>query len=101
MDFEVIWTEPAAADLQAITTYIAQHNASAAERIATEILERVELLKAVPFMGRAYPGGSQGRNREIICGKYRIFYRVLEELKRVEILTVWHTSRDEPELPQV
>ena len=32
-------------------------------------------------------------------GKHRIFYRVMAESKRVEILSVWHSARREPELP--
>jgi hypothetical protein len=43
MDWEIVWTEPASSDLQAIVAYIAQHNP--------------------------------------------------------EILTVWHGSRQEPDLP--
>ena len=34
--------------------------------------------------------------REILCHRYRIFYRVQEANRRVEILTVWHGSRKEP-----
>ena len=99
MDFEVVWTEPAVAHLQSITTYIAEYNPSAAERTANAILERVERLRNVPLIGAPYPRGSHGRVREVVSGKYRIFYRVFEDKKRVEILAVWHSSRQEPDLP--
>jgi len=100
MDYEIVWTEPATEALQEITTYIAQNAPSAARRVADDILERVELLKTVPLIGAAYPRGAQGSTtRVVVCGKYRIFYRVIEGLKRVEILTVWHSSRREPDLP--
>jgi toxin ParE1/3/4 len=99
MDWAIVWTEPATADLEAITTYIARRDPSAAERIANAIVGRVESLRAMPSMGSVYPPGSQGRNREILSGKYRIFYRVNEEAKQVEVLTVWHGARREPPLP--
>jgi plasmid stabilization system protein ParE len=35
-----------------------------------------------------------------VCGIYRIFYRVNEGEKKVEILTVWHGSRAEPTLQE-
>jgi toxin ParE1/3/4 len=99
MDFELSWTEPAADELEAIGDYIGQHSPAAAERTITAILNRVELLKTVPLMGRVYSKDPSGRTREVICGNYRIFYRVLEDAGRVEILTVWHSARDEPQLP--
>ena len=99
MDWEIVWTEPAAADLEAITTYIARRDPAAAERTAHAIVERVESLRTMPYLGPAYPPGSQGRNREILSGKYRVFYRVDEEAKRIEVLTVWHGARREPPLP--
>ncbi|MEX0703331.1 MAG: type II toxin-antitoxin system RelE/ParE family toxin [Planctomycetales bacterium] len=100
MDYEVVWTEPAMADLRAISDYIAERNPAAAVRTIAAILERVDLLQRVPFMGPIYPRGSQGRVREIVSGKYRIFYRVIEDSSRVEILTVWHGARREPTLPE-
>jgi toxin ParE1/3/4 len=99
MDFELVWAEPAVADLQSITEYIAQHNPEAAERTANAILQAAELLKTVPLMGAFYPRGSQGRTRYVVSGKYRIFYRVDEEARRVEILTVRHGARQDPVLP--
>jgi plasmid stabilization system protein ParE len=99
MDFGVVWTETATDDLEAITTYLAQHSATAAERISSEIVRRVELLQTVPLMGAVYPSGSPGPNRVTVCGKYRIFYRVQEDARRVEILTVRHSARSEPDLP--
>jgi len=59
----------------------------------------VEILATFPHIGPRYPRGRQSRVREIVCRRYRIFYRVIEERKVVEILTVWHGARDEPDLP--
>ncbi len=56
-------------------------------------MDNVETLRSFPFIGPAYPRRSSGAYREIVSGKYRIFYRVLEPRKQVEILTIWHGAR--------
>jgi plasmid stabilization system protein ParE len=85
--------------LQAITTYVAGQSPVAAEKVRTSILSHVETLASFPLIGPAYPRDRTGLTREIVCGKYRIFYRVSEPDRRVEILTVWHGARREPRLP--
>jgi plasmid stabilization system protein ParE len=84
---------------QEIHAYLAQFNPAAAERISSAIINRMELLKSVPKMGALYPKGSLGPYRTVVVEKYRVFYRVIEEKHRVEVLLVWHGSRQEPDLP--
>ena len=98
MDFKVDWTDPALADLGEIVAFIARDDPDAAERVGTAIIDHVEILRTFPFIGPAYPRGSAGDRREIVCGNYRIFYRVSEQRKLVEILTIWHGSRGTPEV---
>ncbi|MCI0700052.1 MAG: type II toxin-antitoxin system RelE/ParE family toxin [Planctomycetia bacterium] len=100
MDFEVIWTEPALTDFESIVRYLNERNPRAAESVRQDVLNHVELLRRFPFIGPLYERDRTGRAREIVCGSYRIFYRVDETGKRVEILTVWHGSRSEPTLPE-
>ncbi len=38
MEFQVVWTEPAIADLEAISAYIERQSRSAAEKVTTAIL---------------------------------------------------------------
>jgi plasmid stabilization system protein ParE len=98
-EFEIVWTEPALTNLEESVAYLERRSPSAAEKVRTEILEHVETLKSLPFIGPTYPRDRSGRTREIVCRKYRIFYRVHEAVKRVEILAVWYGARQEPELP--
>jgi toxin ParE1/3/4 len=93
VDFQIVWTDPALEDLREIVVYVAGKNSAAAERIGNEIVDHVEALRTFPFIGPVYPRGSSGDYREIVSGKYRIFYRVLRARQLVEILTVWHGSR--------
>jgi toxin ParE1/3/4 len=98
MDFKIVWTEPAIQNLREITAYISQDNPSAAVKLGAELFRHVEVLETFPFIGPAYPRGSGKEIREIIFRKYRIFYRVREDRKLVEILTVWHGAQDNPAL---
>jgi len=96
MGFKIIWTEPAVADLEDICFYIAQHDHEAALRIARGIVAHSDLLATFPFIGPVYPPGSTGTLRLIVYRSYRILYDVYEEREGVEILHIWHGSRDEP-----
>lgn len=86
------WTEPAVADLSAIRDYIARDSEPYATRFIARILAAVEKLRKLPEMGRRVPEADQPDVREILFQSYRIIYRVRPE--RVQILTVFHGSRD-------
>jgi toxin ParE1/3/4 len=98
MDFKIIWSDAAIADLQDIWAYVAQHDPEAATRIGRGILAHVRVLADFPYIGPAYPRGSGGTLREIVVRPYRVFYDVSEESQSVEILHIWHGARDEPTL---
>ena len=98
MDYEVTWIERSLCDLEAIYDYITADNPQAAAEVVRGIRAQVELLRTVPRMGPRYRCRLIGDIRQTISGKYRIFYEVFESEQRVEILTIWHSSRQEPEL---
>ena len=100
MDWQVIWTEPALAAFEEAIRYLAEWNPSAAETMRLSILDHVESLARFPHIGPKYEPDQSGRSREIVCKPYRIFYRLDDAAKKVEVLTVWHGSRQEPELPE-
>jgi addiction module RelE/StbE family toxin len=96
MDFKVIWTDSAIADLKDICDHITRDNPTAAEKTGRGILNHVKILETFPLIGPAYPRGSGGMIREIVYAKYRIFYEVTQESKVVHVLRVWHGARREP-----
>ena len=96
MDYKIIWSEVAIADLQKICSFIANDNPDAAGRVGRGILNHVGILTSFPFIGPSYPRDSRGALREIMYRPYRIFYDVSEVSRTVEILHVWHTVRAEP-----
>jgi toxin ParE1/3/4 len=99
VEYNIVWSEPARSHLQGAVRYVAERNSSAAQRIGKAIVQHVEILRLFPFIGPVYERDETGQTREILCKNYRIFYQVNETARRVEILAVWHSSRDEPDLP--
>ncbi|MBA3960404.1 MAG: type II toxin-antitoxin system RelE/ParE family toxin [Chthoniobacterales bacterium] len=98
MDFQVVWSDAAIADLHSLCSYIARDDPQAALRVGRGVLAHVRILTSFPLIGPTYPRGAHGSLREIVFRPYRIFYDVSEEAGRVEILHVWHGARKEPEL---
>jgi len=99
MAFQIVWTEAAISDLKEAVQFIAQDNPEAAEAVGNEVIRCVELLQEFPYLGPTYPRRARTNIREIVARKrYRVFYRVQDEGQAVEVLRVWHSSRDEPPL---
>jgi plasmid stabilization system protein ParE len=98
VDFEITWTESASADLESIVNYLARISPDVAEKTANAVLNHIEVLRTFPRIGPRYAKDPHRQVREVLCGKYRIFYRLDEPRKLVEILTVWHGAREEPQL---
>ena len=96
MAYKIIWTDSAIGDLQEICSFISKQNAEAATRVGQELLNHVRILETFPFIGPAYPRRTSGPVREIVCGKYRVFYSVNETGRLIEVLHVWHGARGEP-----
>jgi len=83
---EIIWTEPALSDLDAIADYIALDNPEAARSLVQRIFAHVEQLAAHPKSG-SVPRELRGfRYRQIVESPRRVFYRYDGE--RVFILYV-------------
>ena len=88
---EVVWTEPALSDLDAIADYIAIENPVAARQLVQRIFRHVEQLQAHPRSGSQPPELKGWRYRQIIEPPCRVFYRY--DRKRVIILHVMRGER--------
>lgn len=72
---DVIWTEPALSDLDAIADYIALENPIAARQLVQRVFDHVEQLADHPDSG-SRPQELEGRRyRQIIEAPCRVFYR--------------------------
>ena len=72
---QVIWTEPALNDLDAIADYIAIENPVAAAELVQRVFEHVEQLEAHPESGSRPPELKRSRYRQIVEPPCRVFYR--------------------------
>jgi toxin ParE1/3/4 len=91
VEFKVILTPQALADLQEILAYIAQDNPVAAQKLHEELRREAFSLKTFPLRGarvKAYAGV-----RFLVCGNYLIVYWVKDH-QVVQILRFWHAARD-------
>ncbi|TFH84887.1 type II toxin-antitoxin system RelE/ParE family toxin [Billgrantia azerbaijanica] len=89
---EVVWTEPALQELDAIAEYIALDNPVAAGSLVEEVFEKTERLKEFPQSGRIPPELPNSVYREVVSPPCRIFYR--EDGDRVLILYVMREERE-------
>lgn len=92
---EVIWTEPALSDLEAIADYIALDNPAAARALVQRVVEHVDQLADHPLSGSKLPEFEGWRYRQILEAPCRVIYR--HEKGRVHIL---HAVRGERLLDQ-
>jgi addiction module RelE/StbE family toxin len=72
---QVVWTEPALGDLDAIADYIAIENPVAAAELVQRVFSHVEQLEAHPESGSRPPELKGSRYRHLVEPPCRIFYR--------------------------
>ncbi len=88
---QVIWTEPALNDLDAIADYIAVENPIAAAALVQRVFAHMEQLEAHPESGPRVPELKRSRYRQIVEAPCRVFYRL--DGKKVFILYVMRSER--------
>jgi toxin ParE1/3/4 len=94
---KVRWLRAGTRSLRAIHAHIAFDNPVAARRVVQRIKTSVDRLKTFPASGRS--GQVPGTMELVITNlPYIVVYRLSDEA--VEILRVFHTSSDWPELMQ-
>jgi plasmid stabilization system protein ParE len=72
---QIIWTEPALQDLDAIADYIALEDVQAARGLVQRVFRHVEQLVKQPESGSRPPEMRQSRYRQIVEAPCRVFYR--------------------------
>ena len=90
---DVVWTTRAQADLAEVAEYHAARSPDYAEVLVRRLLGAVGHLEAFPLSGRTVPEISGDALREVLYRDYRGVYLYDEADDRVEVLTVFHSSR--------
>jgi plasmid stabilization system protein ParE len=88
---EIVWTEPALGDLDAIADYIAIENHVAASELVRRVFAHVGQLRAHPESGSWPAELGKSRYRQIVEPPCRVFYRYDGE--RVFVLHVMRSER--------
>jgi toxin ParE1/3/4 len=88
---EIVWSEPALADLEAIADYIALEHPVAAAQFVQRVLGHVGQLAEHPESGPRVPELGRSRYRQLVEPPCRIFYRY--DGQQVFILHVMRTER--------
>ena len=96
MEYQIRLTPEALADLEAIQDYIRADNAAAAERFGASLLRHVEMLWDFPRLG--VPLRRRRSYRKLLHSPIRIYYRIHETAKMIEVLHFWHGARRGPKL---
>lgn len=98
MAHRIIWSRISQRDLRSLVKYIAKDSPQRAEHFGYRIVARVEMLYDHPLMGRIVPEFNRQDLHEVVVSPYRIIYRLNDEAGLIEIIRVWHTARDTPEI---
>ena len=88
---EIVWSEPALADLDSIADYIALENPVAAAELVKRVFGHVEQLVEHPDSGSRPQELGHSRYRQIVESPCRIFYR--HDGHKVFILHVMRSER--------
>ncbi len=88
---EIIWSEPALSDLDAIADYIALENPAAAAELVKRVVGHVEQLAKQPERGSRPQELKRSRYRQIVEPPCRVFYRY--DGQRVFVLHVMRSER--------
>ena len=72
---EIVWTEPALSDLDAIADFIALENPVAAQKLVRRIFKHVEQLATHPKSGSKPAELKNWNYRQIVEPPCRVFYR--------------------------
>lgn len=88
---EIVWSEPALADLDAIADFIALEDPAAASALVQRVFSHVEQLAAHPASGSRLPELPRSRYRQIVEPPCRVLYR--HDGERVFVLHVMRSQQ--------
>ena len=89
---KIVWTELSVEDLREIFDYISKNSTQYARITIDRIYKRTNQISSNPKSGRIVPEINDESLRELIVGKYRLIYYIVDEY-RVDILRVHHSAR--------
>ena len=98
MDYQVVLSLSARADLHDIVRYVSFDAPDRALQFGLFLISRTRLLAQSPELGRVVPEFEDPCIREIVVRSYRVVYRLDHSQHLVEVIRFWHAARDTPEI---
>ena len=98
MDYQVVLSPSARADLRDIIRYISLDAPDRALRFGQFLVSHTKTLARFPELGRVVPEFGDNFIREIIVRSYRIVYRLDHSDQLVEVVRFWHAARGIPQI---
>jgi plasmid stabilization system protein ParE len=98
MDYQVVLSPSARADLRDIVRYISFDAPEEALQFGRFLISRTRLLGQSPALGRIVPEFEDPFIREIIVRSYRVVYRLDDSQHLVEVIRFWHAARGLPQI---
>ena len=95
MDFKILYTEPALADLEAVMGWSWEKHPGTSQRFADSLLSHIDLLREFPYLGTPVKGHLEVRR--LLHSPLQVYYRVQEAQGVIEILYLWHEARQQPD----
>ncbi len=89
----ITFTNRAVEDLDAIGEYHATYSPSYASHLQDALIDKADLLRQQPEMGRKVPEFDLPYLRELIHKPYRIVYKIVSP-DQIDIITIQHSSRN-------
>jgi plasmid stabilization system protein ParE len=88
----VEWAGRAKSDLRLVVEYIRRNSPESARAFLTQVFQTTRSLSTFSERGRVVPDLNDPEVREVLVGRYRVFYEVHPDA--VWIMRVLHTSQD-------
>lgn len=98
MDYQVVLSLSARADLRDIVRYISFDAPDRALEFGQFLISRTKLLAQSPELRRVVPEFGDNVIREIIVRSYRVVYRLDDSQRLIEVIRFWQAARGIPEI---
>lgn len=98
MDYQVVLSPSARADLRDIVRYISFDAPDRALQFGRFLISHTRLLATASELGRIVPEFEDPFIREIIVRSYRVVYRLDHSRRLIEVIRFWHAARGTPEI---
>lgn len=92
MLYNIIWSERAVKNLKSIEKYIAENSVNQSKIVVNEIINYVEKLRLLPYMGSIVQELNDNKFRQLIKYSYRIIYTIQND--QVQIITIIHSRQE-------